>query len=414
MALTGLVVTADGIDVTCHTLAPLNVTWGRTAPGESLEPRRLTATFEPEAKIRRGTELRVAADAPHTNPKWNTTVGTWAAQTGTWKARAVALVLFAGEVSDTSTQWGGLGDEWVGLTDVVATDPIADLAHLPVGDAPWPVESVSARATRIQALTPLVWQSDASTARVAARDVDAQPALDLLDDLAVWASLSGGLFYDPSLGVARFLLDTYRQTTAPGLILDACQLTDDANAVESVADLVNDVTVTYRDAVDPNAQPSARYTSPSSIDRFGRRAVTYSTELVDAVDANNRAQAAAIRLGLSLAKWVNLTTSSSLTEDAEAIAETLFGAWPGLRTKLVNLPPPAAPSWSGYLEGWSLEVDVDASTRALVWTADVQLSPATWSGPLTTWADHADGTRWVDVDPAQPWIAALADLWPAP
>lgn len=407
---TGLVVTLDDVDVTCHAWAPLAVSWGREHPGDSFEPRRATLTFDDIANPRRGQTVVATLNDPAANQRWRDAVGTWAAQTGTWLSKRVDVVVFRGRITDTARQWqtvhvdGETKPRWGAIVDVTAVDPIAELANQPVGDVPWPSESVTARATRIEALTPLTWTNDPSGALVAARDIDLQPAADLLDDLAHCASLSGGLFYDPNTATARFLLDTQRNSLVPSITVDACSVGDSASDVIDAADVVNDVTVTYVNPGDPDAEPSARYVQTASVATFGRRTRTISTPLITPADANARAQAEAIRYGVVSEKWVSVTLGTKFGAQSAAVARALLVAGPSVRMRMTALPKPATPSHDGYVEGWSLTVDAED------WEVSLNLSPASWTGPLVHWADVPATQRWTDVARPWAWQDALSSL----
>lgn len=397
---TGLRVFLDGVDVSCHALPPLEVTWGRTHPGDSFEPRRASVVVDAAAKVRRGQTLRAELNAPATDPQWRDQGSTtWATASGSWLGARKLVVLFEGQVTDTDARFEPVVPhvEWNVAVDVLAVDPVAGLANLIVGDSPWPQETVTARAQRIEALTPLVWVTDPSTAQVAARDVDTQPALDLLDELTQTGSISGGIWYDPNTSVAGFLLDR-RNSRVPDLTFDGCDILDDAHLVESVTDIVNDVTVTYVNPADLNAQPEARATSAASIAAEGRRHSTISTKLVDAATAQARADSHVKRYALALPRWEDVALSSRLGPE-RAVAEAIMKAAPGLRVRLTDdIPPPAVLPWDGYVEGWSISVDADE------WRVELMLSPAGWSGPLLTWAEVEVGKTWAQVDPSWRWM----------
>lgn len=405
---TGLVVYVDDVDASCYVLPPVTVTWGRESPGDGLEPRRVSATFLPEAEVRRGSRLRVLLNAPASDPRWMDAVGTWAAQgTKTWAGARVVLAVFQGTVTDTSTTWEPVvpHEEWECRVEALAVDPLGDLANLYVGDTTWPQETVTQRAQRIQALTPLTWSNDVAATTIAARDVDSQAALGLLDELTSWASLAGGVFFDPITSTALFLLDANRQTTTPAVTISGCDVTTDASLEESAADVVNDVTVTYVNPADLNARPEVHEVAATSVQEFGRRHLTISTELISSTDATTRAQGHVKRYGRSLPRWANLTLRSTL-DPARTTAELLMKARPGLRVRIdEEVPPPAVLPWDGYLEGWQLSGGPEE------WELVVMLSPAAWSGPLLAWnASSLVGKRWVDVHPSWRWVDAVTEV----
>ena len=253
-------------------------------------------------------------------------------------------------------------------------------------------------------MTPLVWTTDPSAALVAARDVDAQPALDLLDDLAASASLAGGIYFDPGTSRAVFSLGAGRNSRVPSVVLSGHNV--DADAVRGIAagDVVNDVTVTYVNPADPDAEPSARAVNSASVAESGRRTRTISTDLVNGADATTRAQAEVTRFGVVLPRWANVKTGTRYGEVARLAAERLLGAGPGLRARLADLPAPSALLWDGYLEGWQLTVDADE------WEVEVDLSPAAWSGPLLAWSGVPASTQRQDVIKPWRWADALDEL----
>lgn len=407
---TGLRVTLDDVEVTCHAWAPLSVKWGREHPGDSFDPRRCAVTFDDIAKPRRGQTLVAILADPTATPDWAHAVGLWSAAVGSWNAQRVSVVIFRGKITDTQAAWSVVhvhGEEeqrWGAVVDVVAVDPMSELVGQNVGDAPWPQETVSARATRIQALTPLTWSSDASSAIIAARDVDAQPAYDLLDDLAHMASISGGLWYDPNTLTARFLLGTARNSLVPSMTLDACSIGADAVSIVDATDVVNDVSVQYVNPADPTAQPSAHAVQVGSVNTYGRRGRSISTELISATDAQARAQSEAVRFGVAVERWQEIHLGTKYGTVSTALAKALIQAGPSVRCRLTSLPAPAASTWDGYVEGWELTVD------SASWDVGLNLSPATWSGPLLTWADVPSTQRWADVIRPYAWQDALALL----
>ena len=106
--------------------------------------------------------------------------------------------LFAGRITDVAAMQSTDPDRWE--LNVTAAGPMAELARTTIGDAPWPVETDSARIHRILGLAGYD-QSGVDPAahgpRVMARDVDRQPALRLLHEVA---QTGGGLLWEDHHG----------------------------------------------------------------------------------------------------------------------------------------------------------------------------------------------------------------------
>jgi hypothetical protein len=405
MSATGLLVTLDGVDVTCHAYPPLVVTRGREHPGESFEPSRCTLSFDDVPMAKRGQVVEVQLNAPDSDPPWSAAVGAWTAQTKTWAETRVRIKLFRGRITDTSTSWVPLVPHvsWDVVTDVVAVDAAAELSSVMVGAAAYPQESVSARAARIQADAlaqgfATTWTNDPSTTVVAARDAQRASALELLDDLAHTASLAGGVWHDANLGKMLFVLGGSRQSSVPSYELDSCQMYADVAVVESASDIANDVTVGWVNAGNDDA---VVITDPASWTANGRRSKSVQTDLVSISDATARGNAESTRYGRALRRFMDIRLSSTIITNKPE-AEALLTLPPGIRVRLSGLPAPAPTGWDGYTEGWSIEVDADA------WLVTLELSPAGWTGPLLAWsaATHTPSANWQDVQPGYSWLDA--------
>ena len=177
----------DGADLSCWTLAEARATAGRETIDEQPEAGTLSARLIMASVHGAGRSVAVGAQAE-----------LWAATGGgepDWR-------LFAGRITDVGAMQSGDG-RWD--LNVTAAGPMAELARTTIGDAPWPVETDSARIHRILGLAGY----DASGVdpaahgpKVMARDVDRQPALRLLHE----AAQSGGglLWEDHRDGIIRY------------------------------------------------------------------------------------------------------------------------------------------------------------------------------------------------------------------
>jgi hypothetical protein len=275
--------------------------------------------------------------------------------------------------------------------DLIAVDPLGDLNGLTVGDTPWPAEPAHDRAQRIANLTGLLggWLLDPAPQPVAARDVDAQPALMLLDDLASWVSLSGGVRFDPVTQQGLWLTDASRSTRVPAVTLTAHEVQTPARLVESPSDLVNEATIIYRDPADPSAMPETTVRDDISIGTNGRSRTSRNTELTSAADATALGTELVTRFAYVSPRFENVTVRLGMLDRARR--QTLLGLGPRARVAVDDLPAPAPDSWHGYVEGWALEV---TGPNPDEWDLTLTLSPAAWSGPLLPWADVPTSVTW--------------------
>jgi hypothetical protein len=147
----------------CHVLAQVSVLHGRGGFGEGGQPSSATLVIEhPVGSM----------------PTWQSgDVLTLDGPEGRMFAgRIVQRSL--GHVDDSDgTRWGQF--------TVTAAGALAAMGVRKIGDEPWPQETGTQRATRILTATGAPWEVDGtSDLIVLPRDVDAQPAAGLLDDLA--------------------------------------------------------------------------------------------------------------------------------------------------------------------------------------------------------------------------------------
>lgn len=405
----------DGVDESCHAWTPVRIVWGRRHPGESLDPRRILGSADLAAGIARGAVVDLVAGAPATNPRWETSVGTWQTQPAgqTWRTQAVLLRLFHGRVTDTVTTWRPLDDTGQAhevTTDYVGMDPVADLAGALVGAASWPLEAVEARARRILDAAGIAGTvHTAGAQRVAARDPDTQPALDLLDDLAAAVSIAGGVWWNPDTALLEWFTDAQRATRSTTVRLTCAEILDDLEWITTAADVVNAYTVRYRSAADPLAGLEVTVTDSASVLANGHRASSISTDLVDLDDARERAAEAVARYGRAAPRFERVTVPLRLLDRERA--ETLLRLGPYARVELADLPDPAPTTWYGWVEGAEVVVDGPEWTD---WTVTLNLSPSAWGGPLITWAEVTPGITWVQVAPAFTWLDATDTIeWSA-
>lgn len=379
--MTLAILEVDGRDLSCHALFPIVVTRGRDHPAESFAPATLTLNLDGVHYLSRGAYVYLTMPAPASNLRWETALGTWPDQHGTWLDQRTAVEVFRGRVTDLSTTWDPTAPrKWRTTTKLTALDPVGELVNVPVGDTPWPAESAADRAARITALLPGSWVIDPAPMMLAPRDVDAQPALALLDELAQTASATGGVWFDPNTLTAHVMSDASRpRDTKPTVTVNACDLLPDAEWLEQVGDVVNDATVTYRDAATPSTVLEARSRLELLGDSAGRRHETITTTLTSAADASARAIAHTSRYGRPTPRLRSLTLTSKSATSRDA-AERILKAIPTDLVRVLELPPPAPGEWLGFVEGWALTL-LDPDTYAVT----VNLSPSVWSGLFLAW-----------------------------
>jgi hypothetical protein len=399
---------------------------------------------------------------------WNSTfiasVGAWSAQPGNWtswgtvtvdEARVWAppaalrrVLLFTGRITDMHAQASATGVD----IDVTATDWTADLANTSIGDTPWPVQTITTRVKRIlalvaQAIDPInaaavqpVIDPVPGAFQVTWRDVDNQPAMGLLTELAdtgdavLWPVFSASVgfylwFEDPTLRQASAMLAwnagaglvqiTGNTAATRGVVLTACDLLEDpAQWTQDVADVITRVNGTWQEqTVDDQGQPAPTERSATVNDPnaeapvsqgglgLGVRALSYTTQLISEADlftVSNRVLARSRALGwrLSGITWDTRLPDDFDTADTATLLTLLDGARrPGLPVTLTEMPgwTPTGPVASTYLEGGEYSFDDGR------WTLAMTLSPSGQTAYSAAWFDMDPAWTWTQMDPSITW-----------
>ena len=272
--------------------------WLPTSPARGPAGTRLPGTAQPAGDWAEYTHTWTvaAADPPGTwvgaaltldqHMPWTTWPGTWAEQTLTWQDLGTAVVdqlevlappaaqrhvlVFSGRI--TNLQASPADPTGVQVA-VNAVDWTADLANDNIGDNPWPAEVLNARVVRILRLaaTPVTTTIAPfpSAQRVSWVDIDSQPVMDLLSDLAVtadavlwsaWTPSRGFYLWweDPALRTALRLLAVDPDTglitivgnpsPSDGIYLSACQIArDPIRLTQDVTDVLTRVDLTWQE-----------------------------------------------------------------------------------------------------------------------------------------------------------------------
>lgn len=344
---------------------------------------------------------------------------------------------FTGRVTDVQWGWDDEGKSTpdAGVGQVVAVGLLSDLGRRIVGDTPFPQELDGARVQRVLTLAgyPLdAAFSDPGTVQILPRDVDAQPALGVVQETAASA---GGMVWETTAGEVRYADSEHRRNTAIALTLDACDMLVTPTWTRNTDGLINEVSIEY------GAEPAGggerpRYTAKSDPSRakWGRYALSTATELAALADAS--AMGSLLLIRNSSPVWV----MSAIPVDVESLTDAETVALLGLDVhglvQLTGLPaiglaPTQFPAW---VEGWTERLSFGEHELSLyvsdycrtappprwndvnpAWTWDS--TPGTWDemaclGPtpsLGRWDDVSATLRWDQVAPAVTW-----DKWGTP
>ena len=380
---------------------------------------------------------------------WAQTPGTWTDQTRRWIDYGQAGVSFLSITHDTESVrdvlvWAGqvtslvsqaAGDKAY-TTAVTCADISAALANLKVGDVPWNRETVLNRANHIMALVPtappITIDAGLRGIYVAFRDVDAQPPLGLLQDLAqtaggvmwVTAHATQGVYLwmediDNRAAVRRFIIDpaTGLVTIGPNVavediaIISARDILRDPVAwTQDVSVVITQVSVGWLEPITEDGQPSSIdhteivQASQADRNRYGIRDLSVSTELTSQTDASalaNRLLSQARNTGW-LASGFTLDTvvidreipTVDYATRVDIIMDLLDATDRiGMAVTLIDNPvwTPADSVASMYVEGGTY------TWTNYRWQLDLTASPAAGQGESATWNDfQGTGARWAD------------------
>lgn len=310
---------------------------------------------------------------------------------------------FHGRITDAKvTPPPGEGASWRHRVQLVATGELAKLGRQHIGDTPWPAELDGARAARILALATgvTVGPVDTGTVTIRPRDVDRQPVLQLLQQLAADAD---GVVLQRRDGSVVYHDADHRTAAATSLELTAAELLWPLRWSQDLAGMVNDLTVGYGTA-EPQAE--YRFTDHASIDALGETyAAKVATQLDQLADAERFAQLTVARRSRpwwdvdTMAVELLRTVAGGVHDQAAALLALELGDL----LQVTGLPE-RGPLQLGrlWVEGWT-ETITPAS-----WQLVLAVSPYGRSGPAARWADLDPATTWAELDPAMSWAGAAA------
>jgi hypothetical protein len=386
-------------------------------------------------------------------PPWSAVPGTWSDQPAGWawidygsvyvddvvvtgpgSGTLTTVEVFSGRITDLEAGFDTAADAPV--VAVTAQDFTADLENVDVGDAPFPVEALSARFARIIDLSGFDAESVIDPALAPVRmswdDVDAQPVMSLLRDLAqsvdgvLWSASHATVgpylwMEDTSERAAMFTLELENGVVVivPGTATDAalevsaCDvLRDPVKWRQDVADVSTRVAVTWLEqTLDDDGNPDPTERTVTVIDAgleaaHGQRRIAVSTLLQSQADAIDVAGHILGRTNITdwRADGITIDDDDSLTlvdvETVRMLLALLDGTRRiGMPIRLVDLPAwsPSGPVLPVYLEGGAYTYTDGA------WTLELTISHATGQGQSAAWVDMDPTWTWAMFDPAITW-----------
>lgn len=379
-----LTITLGELQLPLGDVGPLTITHGRGDAEGPVEPARCTVTVEtaPLARLPRvGDELRVElTDAALS----------WAQlHPDHWP---VARVRFTGHVTDVAARAERRGTP--ATVTITAASRRSRLGRTVVGDAPWPVEDDGARAARILELAaPVVGapvgQVDEGTVTVTARDVDRQPALQLLDELA---RDSNGQLVELRDGELRWHDALHRRRSAVDVELTADNVLAQLTATQRLAGIVYRLSVSYGPAVEGGERPAVVYADPTSETAHGPFAAQLSSQLQTEADALSFARLLVGRR--SRPAWTLAELDVELTRTVTpAVAGQLLRLEHADLVRVVGFPTKPFDRARLWVEGWTETV-----TR-YSWGLTLNVSDYGRSGVEPRWVDVNPDVSWADTDP---------------
>lgn len=350
-------------------------------------------------------------------------------------------LVWAGTVVSADGQAFGYSAFEVTVTAADATAPLADET---IGDQPWPVQTLQTRVNRILQLAktdtaPILIDPSLTGYQLTYRDVDAQPVLELLQDIA--QSVGGVLWVatDADAGIYMWIEDSSNRAAMRQFVIDpdtgivTIEQVGNPAALFSAGDLlrdpihwtkdktqaINSVDVGWQQqGIDSDGLPTTddkTVTITAGTPKIIRK-LSIGTELISELDATSLASKLLALVG-GLKSWMASGLSIDTTVlrrdlpsiDYQQRLQTIIGLLDGKERlgralTLIDLPEwtPGGATTSVYLEGGTYSL-TDGR-----WTLDLNVSAASGQGKSATWADFVGtGVTWAAFDPSILW----RDAW---
>jgi hypothetical protein len=341
--------------------------------------------------------------------------------------------VFVGRVTDLEAAF----DEGIGaaVVKVTAVDLIADMENRFVGDAPFPAETITARASRIVTLSglpiPITIAPSLGSLVVSWRDVDRQGAFGLVAGLAtssdgvLWpaahASTGSYLIFEDTadrvalrtLKLVGGLITVVNAGAVDAIDLSACKLLrEPVRWVQSVSDVLTRTSVTWKEqGTGEDGNPTTTERTVTQIDaalesQYGTRAASVSSELTSSGDANEVASRLLSRTHSTDWRAQGLTLDDAWNDDTGPDdVVTLLDLLDGTRrigaaVQLADMPgewTPITGTVPVYVEGGTYTF-TDAA-----WSLALTVSNSAGQGQSAAWNDIPATWTWDQWDPAITW-----------
>ncbi len=424
-------------------LDDLTFSWGRSSNVD--QPELGSASFTIREQLNAGTAAVPMMDIVAEDSTVEVWVDITYPATEETPAHTDTKLIWAGTVQSVN---GRIASDQAIEIKITAVGYAAPLADETIGDEPWPVQSAATRANRILELAttdtaPISIDSALAGLRLSYKDVDSQPPLGLLQDIAQGV---GGVLWQTTLALGRqvgqhvhwipqtylwiedprrrpslriFVIDrdtkvvSIADSTAETMLISAADvLRDPVEWTRDKTQEINSVDVGWQEqAVDEDGRPSpiARTVTVTKDPRpVIIKKLSVDTDLVDRFDATTVANRY-----LALASgpdWV----ASGITIDTRLLARDLFDFEfvyrldviatlldgldrLGRAITIVDLPTwaPGGESASMFVEGGTYTLTNGA------WVLDLDVTAASGVGDSATFADFGGtGATIADFEPS--------------
>jgi len=315
------------------------------------------------------------------------------------KVAGMTLDRFSGQISDISQGWDDAGAATPdhAIIQVVAMGYMAMLGRRVVGDVPWPQELDGARVARIMQAAGITLnpsKSDPGTVQLIPRDVDAQTALDLVQEAAtdsggmLWYTRSGGINYADAI---------HRRGASYALVLDSCDILVTPTWQRNTEALINKVSIGY--GVPPDGGDQLRYQTQRDdlMTKWGTWDFSTSTQLAALADAQAMGLDLVTRYGEPV--WILSALPIDVKSLSDADTQALLGLEIHSLINVTGMPaagsvPTSAALW---VEGWTETLTWAGHDLELVVSGFCRTAPAPW------WNDVPDTQTWDSTAPALTW-----------